>query len=515
MTRERRVPGVVVVLGLLALAAVLRLPNLATRGTWDADQGHDMLVLRAWVQDGVIPLLGPPTSIGDVHHGALYYYLLAPAAFLTGGDSPLAVVLTIALAGIAAVGVTWWLARSIGGAVAGFVAGLVLAVSSSAVDGSTFIWNPNLIALSSAIALAGAWRAWTTEQPRWWLLAAAGTAVTVQCHVLGIAMAPVIGGLLVLDWRRRSERDRRSVARAGIAWLVIVIASYVPLMVHELTSDFSEVQAALAYLRGGGDAGAAGPLERFPIVSLRVISWPLSGLITEAAVPAVIAALLVVIIVVLRWRASDEGERLAVRWLGLGLLWTCAFLTVAAPSLAVVVPDLPNDHYHAFADPMVVILVGLGAGAAWRATGGRGVLTYLPRAVAAAGVVVLCAWNLTTQPPAVNPDGGFPAAEVAAGRIVALTGEEPIRLESLPDFKSVDAYGYPLVRDGRSVNGLSADVAGKNLVIVCDVRFETAIGATCGGPAEDAAAANEAPGLQLAERFEASPDGDRIISVYR
>ncbi len=100
---------------LVILAALLRLPNLATRGTWDSDQGHDMLVLRSMVTDGVVPLLGPPTSIGDVHHGAWYYYLLSPAAFLTGGDSPLAVVTLIALAGIAAVLVTWWLARSIAG----------------------------------------------------------------------------------------------------------------------------------------------------------------------------------------------------------------------------------------------------------------------------------------------------------------------------------------------------------------------------------------------------------------
>ena len=27
--------------GLLVLAAFLRLPDLATRGTWDGDQGHD------------------------------------------------------------------------------------------------------------------------------------------------------------------------------------------------------------------------------------------------------------------------------------------------------------------------------------------------------------------------------------------------------------------------------------------------------------------------------------------
>ena len=45
---------------LLGIAALMRLPGLAARGTWDADQGHDMLVLRALVRDGSIPLLGPP-----------------------------------------------------------------------------------------------------------------------------------------------------------------------------------------------------------------------------------------------------------------------------------------------------------------------------------------------------------------------------------------------------------------------------------------------------------------------
>ena len=72
-------------------------------GTWDADQGHDMLVLRALTQLGELPLLGPPTSIGDVHHGVLYYYLLAPAAWLSGSD-PVAVTAMIALCGVAAVG---------------------------------------------------------------------------------------------------------------------------------------------------------------------------------------------------------------------------------------------------------------------------------------------------------------------------------------------------------------------------------------------------------------------------
>ena len=539
-------PLVLVPIGLLVVAALLRLPNLATRGTWDADQGHDMLVLRGLVRDGVIPLLGPPTSIGDVHHGALYYYLLSPAAFLTGGDSPLAVTALIALAGIAAVLVTWWLARSIGGPVAGVVAGLAMAVSTSAVDESTFIWNPNLIALSSAIALAGAWWAWTSRDPRWWLLASVGTGITMQCHVLGVTMLPIVGALLVVDARSRTAgADRRRVVRFGLGGLAIVVLSFLPLAIHELTTDFSEINAALVYIRSGGDPAALGPLARFLVIGGRVMSWPLTGLFTSAALPGLIAASVVSVIVVALARLGTLRERQAARWLGLGLLWTSLALTVISPSLATVIPGLPNDHYHAFADPMVFTLIGLGAGALWRVRSERGGATgaadrggassasdaaSTPGATPVGGrplpigpafvvgaVAVLIAYNLVNQPPAIHPDGGYPAAEVAGARILEAAGAgTPITLRSLPEFKSVEAYAYPLVRAGASVRADTGSgpvtTADGALVVICDFLFEKVIGAPCGGPAEATVAPPDRFGEPV-DRFLAAPG--RTISVYR
>jgi 4-amino-4-deoxy-L-arabinose transferase-like glycosyltransferase len=522
--------------GLAVLAAALRLPNLATRGTWDSDQGHDMLVLRSFVRDGVVPLLGPPTSIGDVHHGALYYYLLAPAAALTGGDSPLAVVLEIALVGVAAVVVTWWLARSIAGPVAGLVAGLAMAISPASVDEATFIWNPNLIGLSSAVALAAAWRAWTTRRPAWWLVAAVGTAVTMQCHVLGVTLLPVVGALLVADLRRRGgAEERRAIIRVGLAGLGLLALSFVPLAIHELTTNFAEVQAALVYLRAGGEPSDEGPVGRFLLIEARVVSWPLVGLIVDGILAAMLA--LVVVIAIAAWRsiAGHGDERTAARWLGLGLLWTALALTLAAPGLAVIVRGLPNDHYHAFADPMVFTLVGLGAAALWRAGAGAGGgaesragavgLVVTPgRVLAAAGVVTIVAWAVLHQPPAVHPDGGYPAAERAAQRIEASAGPGPMRLLSLPDFKPPDAYAYPMVRDGRTEEGGRAGVGeatliradasptdAASLVVICDALFETAIGAPCGGPAE--ATVVPAAAGEPVDRFEAAPG--RFISVYR
>ena len=545
-----------VVVGLLVVAALLRLPDLATRGTWEADQGHDMLVLRSLVRDGIVPLLGPPTSIGDVHHGAWYYYLLSPAALLTGGSSPLAVVGLIALVGVAAVAVVWWLGRAIGGRVAGLAAGAAIAISTAAVDESTFIWNPNLIGLSSAVALAGAWRAWSGGRPGWWIVAAIGTAVTMQCHVLGAALLPVILVPFLLDGRRRP------LGRIAVAWVVVFAIAYLPLIVNELTTDFSETRAALDYLAGGREGSDVAIPVRFGIVGLRVVSWPLVGLITDGFVAGVLATAAVVGIVAWRWRAGARaergfgtlagasgggdlgggdlgrgalvggeravGERVVAAWFGFGLLWSTAFLTVAAPSLASVVPGLPNDHYHAFADPMVFVIVGLGVGAALR--------LRRPLAVAGTGIAVLAfaGWNLTHLPPSVHPDGGFPAGRAAGERVDAtLTAggvdrSAPVLIRSLPDFKSTEAMAYPLALAGRAYvaetpRGIAPGSAGEGtdvervtggFVLLCDDRFAAAIGAACGGEAEGAVTP-DGGGTRwgpLLDRFEAQPD--RWVSVY-
>jgi 4-amino-4-deoxy-L-arabinose transferase-like glycosyltransferase len=516
---------------ILVMAVVLRFVNLSTRGTFDADQGHDMRVLHDLVASGQIPLLGPPTSIGDFHHGVLYYFLLAPAAWLSGSD-PLGVTAAIALAGVLAVAVVWWLARSIGGPVAGAVAGLLMAVSSSAVDESTFIWNPNLIALSSAIALAAAWRAWSTDRAAWWIVAAAGAVVTMQCHVLGSILLVPIGGLLLADARRRGPGpERRAILRAGGLGILLLALSYLPLAVHELGSDFSETRAAIAFATGGAEPSAVSLPVRFGIVAWRVLAWPLAGLVTAAPLAAMVAMLLVV--ASLLWRAGRAGgasdrERIAVRWIAASLAWTIVALTVAASSLATVIPGLPNDHYHAFADPMVFVVVGLGiAGLArwrgpdpandsptsrdWRRWRGR---RTLGPAAAVGLTLAVVGFNLVRQPPAVAFDGGWPAAEAAAARALLATGERPIRLAGLPVFKSTEAMAFPLLRLGRPAATLVADPAtppgDAATVVMCDALFNQAIGADCGGPAEDVSV--EGAGVSLVDRFEAAPG--RWVSIY-
>jgi hypothetical protein len=349
----------------------------------------------------------------------------------------------------------------------------------------------------------------------------------MQAHVLGVTLLPVVGALLVADVRRRtSAAERLALLRIGLMGLGLIALAFVPLVIHELTTGFAEVQAALVYLREGGEPPSQGPLARFLFIEARVVSWPLVGLIVDGVTAAMLSLVAVFAIVVWRSFAAAGDERIVARWLGLGLVWTALALTFASPSLATVIRGLPNDHYHAFADPMVFVLVGLGAAALWRSGGARRPMSAVMagRVLAAGGVLAVVAWAATHQPPAAHPDGGFPAAVTAADRIEGSAGPGPIRLLAIPDFKSVESYAYPLVRGGRDLQMgsetseaiLAGDSAGaaaepESLVVICDSLFEPVIGAACGGAAE-ATIVPVALGDPI-DRFEAAPG--RWISIYR
>jgi len=175
------------------------------------------------------------------------------------------------------------------------------------------------------------------------------------------------------------------------------------------------------------------------------------------------------------------------------------------------------------------VLLGVGAAALWRVVGARtdagdrtatavGPVSMTPgRLLVGVGLLAIVAWALPHQPPAVAADGGFPAAEAAAARIGRYPGivQDPIRIQSLPFFKTAEAYIYPLVRDDRIVMPAEPNdgetIAGSNLVVVCDSLFDEAIGQPCGGPAEDALATAEGYGVPE-DRFQAAPR--QTISIY-
>ncbi len=499
-----RALDVLVVAALAVAATLLRSFALPTRGTWDADQGEQMLVLLGLVRQGQVPLLGPPSSIGDFHHGALYYYLLAPGAALTDGD-PVAASATLAAFGVVAVVATWWLARSVAGPMAGLVAGGVLALSATEIALSTTIWNPSLVPAGAAIAIATGWRAYSGSSPAWWVASAIGLAIAVQAHlVAGLLLGPLVG-LYLVSVVRADSGGRRTLGLAGLAAIGVLGLAHAPHLIHELGTGFAQLRS-IGDLAADSQSGTS-LLTRLFVVPIRIVSWPLVGLFTDALVLAVAATVVVVGLVAWRIRAAGPPERAAMIWLGATLAWSWAALVVLAPSLGTVVRELPVDHYHAYLDPVVATIVGVGVSALLRG-GPAG------RLGAIAVVVPLLVWNVATQPPLVHPDGGWPAGEAAGERIATAAGGAPIGFVTLPDFKGPQAYRFPVERARAEVLDDPASLPdGGLLVVLCEDLFREAIGASCGGPAEAEVLDGLGRPTVLVDRFEPSPG--RLLSLYR
>jgi hypothetical protein len=163
---------------------------------------------------------------------------------------------------------------------------------------------------------------------------------------------------------------------------------------------------------------------------------------------------------------------------------------------------------------MVFVGTGVGLASLARLRTGSIPLGAGPGATVAI-VVALGAWNVLHQPPLVAPDGGWPAAVVAGDRVLRSLPPGPTEIVSLPVAKGPDAVRFPLVRAGAALPTLVAPAAppapdAVARIVLCDDLFRSAIGAACGGPAEDSVAGPL--GLTVADRFEAAPG--RWISVY-
>ena len=83
---------------ILLVAAADRFVNLPARGIWDTDQGVETGAVWNAVVNRDLPVYGSPayTTGSTFHHGALFYDLMMPFAWL-GGGNPVLILAAIAL----------------------------------------------------------------------------------------------------------------------------------------------------------------------------------------------------------------------------------------------------------------------------------------------------------------------------------------------------------------------------------------------------------------------------------
>lgn len=139
------------VIGILILAAFLRLYMIQDYMTFLGDEGRDVLVVYN-ILHGHLTLLGPTSSVGGFFLGPIYYYFMAPFLWLFQYN-PVGPAVMVAIFGTITVWLVYKIGKDLFGTIAGIVAALLYAISPVVIAYSRSSWNPNLMPFFTIVTL--------------------------------------------------------------------------------------------------------------------------------------------------------------------------------------------------------------------------------------------------------------------------------------------------------------------------------------------------------------------------
>jgi 4-amino-4-deoxy-L-arabinose transferase-like glycosyltransferase len=216
---------------LLAVWALLCLPNLGAPSLWDIDEGNNSEAAYEMEQSGDWIV---PTFNYDVRYDkpALLYWLQA-AAYRACGINEFAARLPSALAALLAVLATYELGRRMFGPRAGLYAGIILASATMFCAAAHFANPDSLLNALSVLTLLLFWCAYRSGG-RWWFAACGATTglAMLAKGPVGFVL-PAAVTMLFLLWQRQPRRLLDWQLALGVVTFLLVAAPWYAWVGHE------------------------------------------------------------------------------------------------------------------------------------------------------------------------------------------------------------------------------------------------------------------------------------------
>lgn len=220
-------------LGIISIAGVLRWYRLSELTEFLGDQGRTMLVMRDFVERGVIPLAGPTTLSGH-NLGPFFYYLLLPG-YLVGGGNPFVVSLWMTLLGVGAVVVLYKAIQEMFGVWPARLVSLLWAISPFIIASDRVIWEPNLVPLFALFFAYLLYRA-DKENRLWqWMSLGGVVGILVQLHYPNIFFI----GITALYMGYKVVMKRINYRMLGVLGGFVLVLT--PFIIHEFAVEFRDI----------------------------------------------------------------------------------------------------------------------------------------------------------------------------------------------------------------------------------------------------------------------------------
>lgn len=345
---------VLVIVFILAISAFLRFYKLDQYMTFLGDEGRDALVIKRILTTGDIPLIGPPTSIGNIYLGPLYYYMMAISMAIFWLN-PVAPAGMVAFIGTATVGLVYYLSRIWFGRVAAVVASLLYCLSPINIIYSRSSWNPNPTPFFALLMIFSLDKIVKSKNFLWFILAGISIAFAVQMHYLALILIPVTFFIWVLFLIRKYKGlDKLNYFWRGSLGGVIAFSLLMsPLLLFDLKHDFTNYNAIKTFFTNRETTVNLNIFNSFsrinPIFADNLISDYISG-------PNQYLVILVVVLIAIPilWASF---LRIKKKVLHLPIYMLGVWLVVGITGLSLYKQNI-YSHYLGFLNPTPFLLLG-------------------------------------------------------------------------------------------------------------------------------------------------------------
>lgn len=331
-------------LSVLALAAFFRLWKIEGYMTFLGDEGRDALVIKDMLVNHHFPFIGPPTSIGNIYLGPIYYYMMA-APMALSWLNPVAAAMQVAIIGVATVWLIYYLGKQWFGAKAGLIASLLYAISPVTIYYSRSSWNPNPAPFFALLAILGMYKAHHSRNFLWLSLTGFGVAGAAQMHYLALILIPIMGVLWSLEvWRRLNKKvSAKFFVRGTLTGILIFLILMSPLVIFDLRHNFLNYRAISEFFLNRETTVNVNPFNSlsrtFPIYNHNLVGRYIT-VENQFLTPVISVLALVPFLFFRTWSVLALGV-----WLGVGILG----LSLYKQSI--------YDHYLGFLNPAPYILL--------------------------------------------------------------------------------------------------------------------------------------------------------------
>lgn len=426
-------PFFVMLILILILASFLRFYKLSQYMTFLGDEGRDALVIKSILVDHHIPLIGPPTSVGNIYLGPLYYYMMALPMWVFWLN-PVAAAGMNALIGVLTVFLVYFLSKRWFGKEAGLAASFLYAVSPVTIIYSRSSWNPNPAPFFAGLAIYSLYNAQKRGSILWFALTGAFIGAAVQMHYLALILIPVA---LVIYFFKSPYRVS-GLLSAALSFILVIS----PLIWFDLRHNFLNFRAVSELFSGNQavDANILVNIAKIPDIFFNNLIFRYIG---GQNTPAAIFVSLFVLLPLLVYKLKP------VFYLGVWLIVGLLGLSFYQNSI--------YDHYLGFLNPVPYLLLGSVFNIL------RGKLTYLFIAF----IIFLGILNLMKNPLLTPPNNQLERTKEVAGYVIGLSANRPFNFALLSKNNYDAAYQFYLGLYGHAPKQVPFDITDQ-LLVVCE-----------------------------------------------